>query len=436
MTTAAVASPSFLQQEEELAAHEAVIARGLATFVAVGQALLTIRDAALFRAGGYLSFAAYCAARWGLSRPRTYQLMDAATTVGMLSTNVDSGPTPLPDNEAQARALTPLQDDEAALVAVWREVRAEHGDAVTADKVRLAVERQLRSEQVQAQRQAAQAARAARARPAARSDPFADLPYNRIVHADARDYLAALPAACVDLCLTSPPYWAQRQVSADPRELGPQVRPESYLALLQDICRAMGRVLRSDGWLLLNVGDTYASQPGGYRGDPARPRALSVGGQAAAATATARQWDVPDKSLCLIPWRLLTALTLEGGWVCRNILVWDKRGHQPEAVTDRLTQSWEPVFALTRSQYPYFWRDPERARRNVDLWSIPVGRQGRAQGHPAPFPDELVERAIRHYCPPHGVVLDPFAGSGTVLAVAQALDRRFLGCDLVDWEAD
>ena len=64
------------------------------------------------------------------------------------------------------------------------------------------------------------------------------------------------------------------------------------------------------------------------------------------------------------------------------------------------------------------------------MWVIPAGRRGRANGHLAPFPEALVARAIRHACPPGGVVLDPFAGSGTVRDVALAEGRRFLGCEL------
>lgn len=218
-------------------------------------------------------------------------------------------------------------------------------------------------------------------------------------------------------------------------EIGLEDGPEAYILAIREVCSWIARALRPDGWLFLNVGDTFASQPGRYRGDPERAKGISNKAREAAMSAPAnRQWDVPDKSLCLIPWRLLNALVMEDGWICRNVIAWHKLGHQPENVGDRLTQSWEPVFALTRSETPYFNRAAAE-ERPVDVWSIPVGRQGDGGEHPAVFPNKLVERAIQLACPTPGVVLDPFAGSGTVMSVAMSMGRRFLGCDMIDWGA-
>jgi hypothetical protein len=103
-------------------------------------------------------------------------------------------------------------------------------------------------------------------------------------------------------------------------------------------------------------------------------------------------------------------------------------------VHDRFTQAWEPVYVLTRARHAYLDRGAWD-QRPTDVWAIPVGRRGAAAGHPAPFPEELVRRALRHACPPGGVVLDPFAGSGTTMTVALAEGRRFLGCDLAPEDA-
>ena len=275
-------------------------------------------------------------------------------------------------------------------------------------------------------------AAAVRSRPVGPDAEF----YGRIVQSDALTYLRERETAKTDLCITSPPYWAKRTYGAGEDELGQEARPLDYLTKLRTIIAEIKRVLRPTGWLLLNVGDTLASQPGRYRGDPDRARGVSDKVRDAASGALDhRQWDVPDKSLCLIPWRLLSALVLEDGWRCRNVIAWHKVGHQPENVGDRLTQAWEPVFALTPGEYPYYDRDALIDDRPVDVWRIPVGRNGDGGRHPAVFPDQLVERAIRLACPLAGVVLDPFAGSGTVLHVATQLGREFLGCDLVDWGA-
>jgi hypothetical protein len=179
--------------------------------------------------------------------------------------------------------------------------------------------------------------------------------------------------------------------------------------------------------VFLNLGDTLASQPGQYRGDPARRRGISAQAVRANGTAgAARQLDVADKSYVLIPERIVLALVLEHRWRLAGKIVWHKVGHGPENVFDRLTQAWEPVYVLTRAEHAFFERQPGRD----DVWPIPVGRPGGAGGHLAPFPEALVERAIKQASEPGDFVLDPFAGSGTVLEVARRMGRRFLGCDL------
>lgn len=99
-------------EREQLASCEATIEQGLATFIAVGNALMTIRDSRLYRQG-FASFEDYCRQRWGMSRPRAYQLIDAAS----VSTVVDTA------NEAQARELAPLKSDEGEILTAWRDAQ-------------------------------------------------------------------------------------------------------------------------------------------------------------------------------------------------------------------------------------------------------------------------------------------------------------------------
>ena len=121
-----------------LAELEAIIERGLSTFVEVGQALLEIRDSRAYRVT-HLTFQDYCRERWGMSRPRAYQLMQAAEVASSLSTNVDTPPL---ETEAQARELTRLPQPETVR-EVWAEVKEEKGERVTAADVRQAVDRRL-----------------------------------------------------------------------------------------------------------------------------------------------------------------------------------------------------------------------------------------------------------------------------------------------------
>lgn len=117
---------------DQLAEHEAVIERGMATFVEVGNALLAIRDARLYRATGYSSFEAYCKDRWGMSRFRAYQLIDASE-ISELLTNVNSPPL---TNESQARELAPLKREPEALQEVWEEAVERNGGKPSGREVR------------------------------------------------------------------------------------------------------------------------------------------------------------------------------------------------------------------------------------------------------------------------------------------------------------
>lgn len=117
-------------ESERLADLEAVVRSGLDTFVIVGRALAEIRDARLYRAS-HGTFESYCEQQWSLSRPRAYQLIEAAGVVEALSTNVD---TPVPANEGQARQLTGLPAGTAA--EVMRRAHDETGGKLTAAAIR------------------------------------------------------------------------------------------------------------------------------------------------------------------------------------------------------------------------------------------------------------------------------------------------------------
>jgi DNA modification methylase len=438
LAPAPAASGALRPADRPLAELEAVIERGRQAFVEVGLALLEIRARRLFRELGFTTFTDYCRQRWDFTPQRAVQLIQAA---GVVET-VRSLTAVAPAVASHAEALAPLRHEPEAMADAWREAVASAGGPgsggpggpvrVTTALVEEAVERRRARGQADAHAERASAqAGAVAGHVASLGD---GLPFDRIARADALTYLRSLPDGCAHLCVTSPPYWAKRTYTdgpdgAHPDEVGQEPDPQTYVEVLRRIVGQIGRVLREDGWLFLNLGDTYASRPGGYRGDPDRARGVSASARRHAGTASdRRRFDVPEKSLCLVPWRVVAALVQQDGWRCRNVIAWTKPDHQPEHVHDRLTQAWEPVFALTRGAYPYF----QRGRNEGDVWTIGVGGDATARelGHPAPFPPKLVHRIVGHACPPGGVVLDPFAGSGTVLRVARSAGRRFLGCDL------
>ena len=140
--TALAPLPAASMETASLPDLEAVIERGQQTFYEVGAALLTIRDRRLYREA-HATFEDYCRERWDFSRPRAYQLIDAAQVTGLLSTTVD---TPLPASESQARELAPLKDEPEAVAAVWQEVTEhaeETGEKITAAAVRAVVREHL-----------------------------------------------------------------------------------------------------------------------------------------------------------------------------------------------------------------------------------------------------------------------------------------------------
>jgi DNA modification methylase len=120
---------------------------------------------------------------------------------------------------------------------------------------------------------------------------------------------------------------------------------------------------------------------------------------------------------------------IEQGWVWRQEIVWAKPNPLPESVKSRSRRSHETILHLARTNRPYA---AESAAETLDVWSHAVQGYRDPQGrkHPAVFPESIARRIIQHYCPPGGLVLDPFAGTGTTLVAAKALGFDALGVEL------
>jgi len=234
-----------------------------------------------------------------------------------------------------------------------------------------------------------------------------------------------------------------------------------YVAHLVEVFREVRRVLRADGCLWLVLGDSFATRP------VRQPIAEN---------------DIKTKDLIGIPW--LTAFALRAdGWYLRSDIVYSKANPMPESVHDRPTRAHEFIFLLAKSPHYYYdhaavrepavganhhdltgmgytapGQSPQQgnrkalhgptyarhrssvpggqdlrtapgAKRNLrSVWTLPT--QPYKEAHFAVFPRKLVEPCILAGCPPGGTVLDPFAGSGTTLAVAQQLERTAIGIEL------
>ena len=314
-----------------------------------------------------------------------------------------------------------------------------------------------------------------------------------VVEGNALEVLRALPADCIDMVLTSPPYWGQRRYSGG--GIGQERDPRAYVAALVAIFAEVYRVLKPSGSLWLNLGDTYRS-----------------------------------KNLVGIPWRVALGLTDEVGFTLRNDVIWNKIKGGPDNARDKLRQVHEYVFHFVRRPQGYYYdvdairsrpgesrvvagavvsatgvsgvryrrqielstalgpaekkaaqralqemldavrrgeladfrmiirgqqrtthsdstavsgraRDLERqgfyflryhpsGSKPGDVWDIlPEDTQRRA-AHFAPFPPDLCRIPLLATCPPGGVVLDPFCGTGTTLLVARELGRRSIGIEM------
>lgn len=276
---------------------------------------------------------------------------------------------------------------------------------------------------------------------------------------DCRQILATLPDASVNCCVTSPPYFGLRDYGHD-GQMGLEATPEAFIAGMVEVFREVRRVLRDDGTLWLNIGDSYG----------------------------------PGKNKLLMPARLALALQ-DDGWILRQDNVWFKKRPMPESVQDRSTCAHEFVFQFAKSATYHYDRDAVRTplaessvgrlaqnvaeqagsvranggaksngamkavggdkqrghtRRHAgfnDRWDAMTKAEQMANGanlksvwhlappnfagaHFATMPEELAEICIKAGCPHGGTVLDPFFGAGTTGLVADRYQRDCIGIEL------
>ena len=238
-----------------------------------------------------------------------------------------------------------------------------------------------------------------------------------------------LLANCI---VTSPPFYGQRDYEvAD--QIGLEEHPSSYIDTLSDVFALCRPVLANNGSLWVNLGDTYWSGKGQHRSGESKQKARRFGIRPQDRKGDGK-WCVP-KQLLLIPHRLAIAMQ-DDGWLVRNDNVWRKPNPIPDQVRDRCSVSHEYVFHFVKERWYYF--DKSRVGRPtesgsvlppLDTWEVPPVR-GKRKGHSARFSEELVRIPILATTPPGGVVLDPFAGSGTSLTFARKHGLRSIGVDI------
>ena len=283
-----------------------------------------------------------------------------------------------------------------------------------------------------------------------------------ILVGDCRDRLAELPAGMAHTCVTSPPYFGLRDYGVD-GQLGLEPTPDAFVAELVAVFREVRRVLRDDGTLWLNLGDSYAGSWGaqGHRqtnsDDPSwHGSQIRNHPKRAQGTGSIRHSGLKPKDLIGIPWMVAFALRADG-WFLRQDIIWSKSNPMPESVRDRCTKAHEYLFLLSKSEryafdaeaiseegvYPagtkaakgsaeraaqpgvsarpaeYKVYDGKRNRRSV--WT--VATQPFKDAHFATYPPQLIEPCILAGAPRGGMVLDPFGGAGTTGLVADRHGR-------------
>lgn len=358
------------------------------------------------------------------------------------------------------------------------------------------------------------------------------MPNVDIRQGEALAVLKTLESESVQCCITSPPYWGLRDygtgewVDGDPEcdhkqnhgkqgatgqradrtftaegfykekclkcgglrideQLGLEKTPEEYVGRLVEILREVRRILRGDGTLWLNLGDSYAAG-GGKQVIQTKNASHGLDGMRQKTPGFA------SKQLIGIPWRVAFALQADG-WYLRSDIIWAKPAPMPESVTDRPTRSHEYIFLLAKSEKYYCdmesvkepavcghpsgngykrdarlsYSDENGARGSDEQWkprpSVPkggfsgkteamsdtgqnafravtetrnlrdvwsVGAEPFPEAHFATFPPKLIEPCVIAGCPPGGTILDPFSGAGTTGLVAKKYQRNFLGIEL------
>jgi len=291
---------------------------------------------------------------------------------------------------------------------------------------------------------------------------------NQIIQGNVLDSASwdSIPDQHIQACVTSPPYWGLRDYGVD-GQLGLEKTPEEFVARMVQVFGYVRRILRDDGTLWLNLGDSYA---GGGMSNPSVSSTLGGGKDRGAADYSITR-SVPSglkpKDLCGIPWRVALALQADGWWL-RQDIIWHKPNPMPESVRDRCTKAHEYLFLLTKA--PRYFCDmtaiaepvadstvsrlsqpglpdqngservPGKTNGNMkavgskdtrnkrSVWT--VATKPYKEAHFATFPPELIKPCVLAGCPEGAIVFDPFMGSGTTGMVARMHGRDYLGMEL------
>jgi site-specific DNA-methyltransferase (cytosine-N4-specific) len=249
-----------------------------------------------------------------------------------------------------------------------------------------------------------------------------------IICGDSRQELRKFPDETFQCCVTSPPYWGMRDYGI-PGQIGAEANVVDYIQDLVSVFAEVRRVLRSDGTLWLNMGNTYSSGGRTWRQQDEKNKGRFM----------SYRPDTPaglkPKDLIGIAWMAAMALQRDG-WYLRSDIIWYKPNCQPESVKDRVTQSHEYLFMFSKAECYYF--DQEAIKEPIKngggtknrrtVWQI--NTEPYPGAHFAVFPKQLVRPCLFAGSKKGDIILDPFLGSGTVAAVSLELGRFCVGIEM------
>lgn len=292
---------------------------------------------------------------------------------------------------------------------------------------------------------------------------------NKIYCGNCVEVLKTFSDKSINCCITSPPYYGLRDYGVS-GQIGNEDTPEQYIEKLVNVFKEVRRILKDDGVLWLNLGDSWAGSNQGAGTKNLTKKQASNHGTNYMNTDThksklSKLIGYKPKDLIGIPWMAAFALR-EAGWYLRQDIIWAKGNPMPESVKDRCTKSHEYIFLLSKSRKYYFdyesikepavtqpkardknkegyqadypkgdrFSSGERVygadgmRNKRDVWNVNI--KPCKEAHFATFPDTLIEPCVLAGCPEGGIILDPFMGAGTTGIVSKRNNRNYVGIEL------
>lgn len=276
-----------------------------------------------------------------------------------------------------------------------------------------------------------------------------------IYHGDCREVLGALGDGIASCCVTSPPYFHQRDYGVED-QIGTEASVDAYVTAMVFVFEEVRRVLRDGSTLWLNIGDKWNNYNGNAGPGSMRCRKKNDQRPEVPSGYGLECKNLKPKDLLGVPWRTALALQKDGWWL-RSDIIWAKPSPIPESVRDRPTASHEHLFLLANSERYHFdfdaWKEKavyagqprggstNRYEQNAagmdnkvydyrnrrDVWTV---RPSTHDEHKATFPAELISPCIVAGCTEGETVIDPFLGSGTTLAECLRLGRRCIGVEI------